>query len=937
MTDPAHTTQAGYRAHYDASQFRAATWMRLKNETARLERASSSGDQALREARAEVGRTLETLAYVERYWAFPGRRACTLLQRKLDRGRVRSLARLAARYVRLLVSDAYRSRDVSDILREESEEHDGGHESDEGHDPIHNHEVRPYFEVLIVDDLNPEEASELRRGLLAARRESDEFVYDTVVVPSLQGGIIAAMFNHNIQTCVLRYDFPYETNNPIPEIRQYMALLDDGPLREAWEIDPSAALADALTTLRPELDLFLVTDDSVREVTGAGGENFRRVFFHQEDTLELHLSILKGIRERYETPFFTALKDYSHKPTGVFHALPISRGKSISKSHWIQDMGEFYGPNIFLAETSATTGGLDSLLQPTGPLKLAQEAAARAFGARKTFFVTNGTSSANKIVMQALVRPGDIVLVSHDCHKSHHYSLMLSGAFPAYIDAYPLTEYSMFGAVSLVDVKRQLLALKRAGKLDRVRMLLLTNCTFDGVVYKPDRVMREVLAIKPDMIFVWDEAWFAFACTTPTYRGRTAMEAARKLQAEFRSDEYAAVYAEWKAGFDELDPDDDDTWLAPGLMPDPELARVRVYATQSTHKTLTSLRQGSMIHVRDQDFATEARDAFHEAYMTYTSTSPNYQILASLDVGRRQVELEGYELVKKSVNLAMALRERIEEHPVLRRYFRVLKVRDMIPEEFRPSGLEEFYGKDSGYSQLERAWREDEFTLDPTRVTLYVGKTGMDGDTMRTLLIDKYDIQINKTSRNTLLFMLNIGTSRGSIAYLLNVLTSIAHDLDEQTDDENSMDRTMGRERVSALTEHAPPLPRFSRFHAAFRPYVTEDDEQTPEGDLRSAYYLAYDESCCDYVPVDTLLETLAAGAELVSANFVIPYPPGFPILVPGQVVTKEIVAYLRALDVKEIHGLREEYGLRVFTPDALKRVAARPRTTAPLPAGADR
>jgi arginine decarboxylase len=98
----------------------------------------------------------------------------------------------------------------------------------------------------------------------------------------------------------------------------------------------------------------------------------------------------------------------------MFHALPISRGKSIWKSHWIRDMGDFYGPNIFMAETSSTAGGLDSLLQPTGPLKAAQEKLARAYGSKRSYFVTNGTSTANKIVMQALTRPNDIVLVSHD-------------------------------------------------------------------------------------------------------------------------------------------------------------------------------------------------------------------------------------------------------------------------------------------------------------------------------------------------------------------------------------------------------------------------------------------------------------------------------------------------------------------------------------------
>ena len=106
---------------------------------------------------------------------------------------------------------------------------------------------------------------------------------------------------------------------------------------------------------------------------------------------------------------------------------------------------------------------------------------------------------------------------------------------------------------------------------------------------------------------------------------------------------------------------------------------MRVYATHSTHKTLTSLRQGSMIHVWDQDFKDKAEEAFHEAYMTHTSTSPNYQILASLDVGRRQVELEGYELVQRQLELAMSLREQVLNHPLLKRYFRFLRVGDVVP------------------------------------------------------------------------------------------------------------------------------------------------------------------------------------------------------------------------------------------------------------------
>src|SRR4029453_18214183 len=135
---------------------------------------------------------------------------------------------------------------------------------------------------------------------------------------------------------------------------------------------------------------------------------------------------------------------------------------------WIQDMGQFYGVNLFMAESSATTGGLDSLLEPTGNIRQAQDKAARCFGAEHVFFGTNGTSTSNKIVVQSLVRPGDIVLIDRNCHKSHHFGLVFWGGQPLYVEAYPLTEYSMYGAVPLRTIKKALLDLKAEGKLDRV-------------------------------------------------------------------------------------------------------------------------------------------------------------------------------------------------------------------------------------------------------------------------------------------------------------------------------------------------------------------------------------------------------------------------------------------------------------------------------------
>jgi arginine decarboxylase len=181
--------------------------------------------------------------------------------------------------------------------------------------------------------------------------------------------------------------------------------------------------------------------------------------------------------------------------------------------------------------------------------------------------------------------------------------------------------------------------------------------------------------------------------------------------------------------------------------------------------------------------------------------------------------------------------------------------------------------------------------------------------------MDKYGIQINKTSRNTVLFMTNIGTTRSSVAYLIEVLVKIAQELDATLEDASRMEQRSFAKKVKSLTEELPPLPDFSRFHDAFRSAGT-----TPEGDIRSAFFLAYDEEKCEYYPLHGkgLENQMQKGREMVSSSFIIPYPPGFPILVPGQVISQEILDFMRALDVTEIHGFRPELGLRVFTEAAL-------------------
>jgi arginine decarboxylase len=180
----------------------------------------------------------------------------------------------------------------------------------------------------------------------------------------------------------------------------------------------------------------------------------------------------------------------------------------------------------------------------------------------------------------------------------------------------------------------------------------------------------------------------------------------------------------------------------------------------------------------------------------------------------------------------------------------------------------------------------------------------------------RHGIQVNKTTRNSVLFMTNIGTSRSSVAHLLDVLSRLARDFEEAVENEGPFERKARERVIASLAEDLPPLPDFSRFHSRFGP---KDAGGTREGNLRVAYFLGTEESNCEYFPLSgPELDAAMERRELVAASFVTPYPPGFPILVPGQVVSAEILTYLRRLDTKEIHGFRPELGLRVFSEAAL-------------------
>jgi arginine decarboxylase len=864
--------------------------------------------------RAKYDATLADLSVTEEFHGYPGLQLMGALREAASAGDAATSLALATRIAQALQTRSFRQHGGDWSPQDEG----NGDAVDLLPPAFGQHAVRrPYFETLIVTGVSASNWPALAAEWRKLRRPVDQFVYEPVIVGSLEDAFCAAILNPNLGAAVINEGFALRSRHEAPVLR---TITSSAGLKD--ESDASALrLARIIKRVRPELDLYLMSNRNVEEMAGNPEANVvRRIFYSVEELLELHLSILEGVQDRYDTPFFDNLKKYAQRPIGTFHALPIARGKSIFKSDWIRDMGEFYGPNLFLAESSATTGGLDSLLEPTGNIKKAQDKAARAFGADRVFFVTNGTSTSNKMAVQALLSPGDIVIVDRNCHKSHHYGMVLAGAQPLYVEAFPMTEYSMYGAVPLKTIKQALLGARADGRLDRIKMVDLTNCTFDGHIYNTRRVMEECLAIKPDLIFLWDEAWFGFARFSPFLRPRTAMGAANDIEAWMRDPKSVAAYEQQHAQLGKNP--SDDVLLKTRLIPDPRQIRLRVYQTNSTHKSMSAFRQGSMLFVKDVEFHTvEAQ--FKEAVFTHASTSPNQQLIASLDVARRQMELEGYGLVANAMEIAFAIRQAVNNNPLISKYFKILGADAMVPAQYRQTGFVDFLAPGANWAVALRSLQDDEFCLDPTRMTLVCGTAGFDGTQFKGLLASQYGIQVNKTSRNSVLLQSNINNTRSDVAHLVRVLAEIADEVDRGLVQGGANAKKTFEARVKSLMTDVPELPNFSHFHPGFR---GDAGSKTNEGDIRSGFYSAYNAAGCEHIRLNDpeIDRRLKAGPELVSANFVIPYPPGFPIMVPGQVITQETIDFMRKLDVKEIHGYDAKEGLKLVHPDTLARFGDR-------------
>ena len=279
--------------------------------------------------------------------------------------------------------------------------------------------------------------------------------------------------------------------------------------------------------------------------------------------------------------------------------------------------------------------------------------------------------------------------------------------------------------------------------------------------------------------------------------------------------------------------------------------------------------------------------------------------------------------------MSLAIRQAVATHPLVSKYFHILGADKMVPNTYRQSGFTDYLAPKLNWATVRRSMQEDEFCLDPTRITLVCGTAGFDGTQFKGLLAARYNIQVNKTSRNSVLLQSNINNTRSDVAHLIRVLVEISGEIDQRLAHGGSNVRQVFADRVKNLMTDVPDLPNFSHFHETFR---KDAGARTNEGDIRSGFYAAYNAAGCEYIRLSDreIDRRLKAGPDLVSANFVIPYPPGFPIMVPGQVITREMIDFMRKLDVKEIHGYVAAEGLKLVRPEVLaKRAHAKMRRAA--------
>ncbi|MEO8272375.1 MAG: Orn/Lys/Arg decarboxylase N-terminal domain-containing protein, partial [Aureliella sp.] len=347
-----------------------------------------------------------------------------------------------------------------------------------------------------------------------------------------------------------------------------------------------------------------IPNDILRELHG---------FIHMfEDTPEfVARHILREARaytDGLAPPFFRALVHYASDGSYSWHCPGHSGGVAFLKSPVGQMFHQFFGENMLRADVCNAVEELGQLLDHTGPVAASERNAARIFSADHCFFVTNGTSTSNKMVWHSTVASGDIVVVDRNCHKSILHSIIMTGAVPVFltptrnnlglIGPIPLEEFRPENIQKKIDANPFAREAQAKHPERKPRILTITQSTYDGIVYNVE-TLKEILDGKIDTLH-FDEAWLPHATFHDFYRNMHAIGRER-----------------------------------------PCCEKSMVFATHSTHKLLAGISQASQILVQESKTTKLDRHIFNEAYLMHSSTSPQYAIIASCDVAAAMMEPPG--------------------------------------------------------------------------------------------------------------------------------------------------------------------------------------------------------------------------------------------------------------------------------------------------------
>ena len=601
--------------------------------------------------------------------------------------------------------------------------------------------------------------------------------------------------------------------------------------------------------------------------------------------------------DRLLPPYFGALVKFTNSYEYSLHTPGHAGGTAFRKSPVGKAFYDFYGENLFRTDLSVALGPLrelGSLLDHSARVGDAERNAARIFGADSTFFVLNGTSTANQIVAHSCVTAGDLVLADRNCHKSMNYALTVTDALPVYLR--PVRNgYGIIGPIPAAElapaaVSAAISANPLASQATTAAPVYaaLTNSTYDGLCYHAGRVTDLLGQSVPRLHF--DEAWYPYARFNPLYRGRY------------------------------------------GMQPDVKPGGPTVYATQSTHKLLAAFSQASMIHIRSSERAPVEPSRFNEAYMMHGSTSPFYPMIAALDVAAAMMDgPAGQALTDESIREAIHFRKRVVTiaSELAQRdgadgwFFGIWqpdKVRDGASSKtYRfAEAPDELLATDPGCWTLEpgAAWHgfsglEDDFCLlDPIKVTITTPGIDASGTLadhgipaqIVTLLLDGERIEVEKTGDYNILVLFSIGVTKGKWGTLIDGLLEFKRRYDENAPVRDTLPELAASypERYGSLGLRGLCDQMHAELVALRLPELLDEAFDTLPRPL-----LTPGETYRQFVRGNSEPLPLHQLAGRTAAVMVVPYPPGIPILMPGEnagAADAPLLSYLKALEAFDQH-----------------------------------